>query len=81
MERIRPPPCVERVTVVDMDGARTLRHPVAELGVFSTLAFAHQDALAVTRNEGVGWLLRVKEASEPEGGVSCGAAALASPAA
>ena len=81
MERIRPPPCAERVTVVDMDGARTLCHPVAELGVFSTLAFAHQDALAITRNEGVGWLLRVKEASEPEGGVACGAAALASPAA
>ena len=79
MERIRPPAEAARVTVVDEDGARALACPVAELGVFSVLVAT--GAGAVARNEGVGWLLRVKEAREPEGGVACGASALASPCA
>ena len=78
MERIRPPAEAGRVTVVDDEnGARALERPVAELGVFSVLMAT--GAGAAVRNEGVGWLLRVKEASEPEGGVACGASALASP--
>lgn len=71
MERIRPPAATAEVGRGDR--VTILPRAVAELGIYSVLLEGHL-------NEDVGWLLRVKDVDEREGGVCCGAAALAAPA-